>query len=318
MAYADNRSAAVSIDFDPEQVGVDFEAGVELGDWWHDWELDVLLTEPVRGWNPEPNSEASTSDIVDAVGYDLRSLWHGLSSKYEPRQYMLDLPPRPDNHAGGVGARGKTYSRTNVEAINRTIKTYMRPGNRFYEMCCGWMTFSSTAKYLGLSGRGSDIWDVAIDFCKRQLKAMPGLGEVDVVRADCRETGEPNEAYDLVHSNPPFFNLEPYGGDERDLSAGVKYGDWIDAMGEMGREAERILKTGGLANFVINDYRKGGSLVPMHADFLRTILNNSGMVLHDIVVSEVKAQAIRFRRQDYERQRTTKGHEYVITFRKVE
>lgn len=39
MAYADNRAATVSIDIDPERVVLDFDAGVELGDWFQDFEL---------------------------------------------------------------------------------------------------------------------------------------------------------------------------------------------------------------------------------------------------------------------------------------
>jgi hypothetical protein len=87
-------------------------------------------------------------------------------------------------------------------------------------------------------------------------------------------------------------------------------------MGDMGAEAARILKPGGLANFVINDYREEGVVVPMHSDFINSILKRSPLVLHDLVVAEVVSQALRFRKHDYERRRTVKCHEYVITFRK--
>jgi hypothetical protein len=47
MAYADNRAAVVSIDFDAEQIAADVGAGIDLGDWWHDWELEAMqVTEP--------------------------------------------------------------------------------------------------------------------------------------------------------------------------------------------------------------------------------------------------------------------------------
>ncbi len=96
------------------------------------------------------------------------------------------------------------------------------------------------------------------------------------------------------------------------------YDRWLDAMGEMGREAERILKPGGLANFVINDFRKEGALIPMHAEFTAAILKASNLVLHDVVIAEVISQALRFRKHDYERRRTVKCHEYILTFKKAE
>jgi hypothetical protein len=43
MAYADNRAAVVSIDFDPEQIALDLDAGLDLGDWFFDWEVDGIL-----------------------------------------------------------------------------------------------------------------------------------------------------------------------------------------------------------------------------------------------------------------------------------
>jgi hypothetical protein len=116
-------------------------------------------------------------------------------------------------------------------------------------------------------------------------------------------------------SNPPFFSLEPYGNSEKDL-ASWEYESWLKGMGKMGKEAERMLKKGGLANFVINDYRKAGYLVPMHIDFVNSILNNSNLKLHDFVVSEVNSFAITMKKKDYEKRRTVKCHEYVITFKK--
>ena len=147
---------------------------------------------------------------------------------------------------------------------------------------------------------------------------MPGAGIVEVVFADCRSTNEPSNTYDFIHSNPPFFSLEPYGDSDRDLASMNTYDLWLDAMGAMGREAERILKPGGLANFVINDYRKKGEIIPMHSDFIAAIKQKSGLILHDFVVAEVISQALRFRKHDYDRRRTVKCHEYVITFKTPE
>jgi hypothetical protein len=42
MAYADNRAAVVSIDFDPEVISKDLELGLDLSDWWTDNEIESL------------------------------------------------------------------------------------------------------------------------------------------------------------------------------------------------------------------------------------------------------------------------------------
>jgi SAM-dependent methyltransferase len=287
----------------------------DLKEWgFSDYELDLNLNNKPEPWVAEEQEEffAGEDGIEVKAGYRLGSVWYGMTANNEVRKYMLELPSRSDSHNGATVKL--KYSRTKAGTTERIVKTYMRTGDRFFEMCCGWMTFSGTAKYFGYSGKGGDIWDVSLDFCKRQLKAMPGEGNVEVVYADCRNTGEPDNTYDFVHSNPPFFNLEPYDQTDKDLASLGSYELWLNAMGEMGAEAERILKPGGLANFVINDYRKEGAVIPMHADFTNAIIERSTLKLHDLVIAEVISQALRFRKHDYERRRTVKCHEYIITF----
>lgn len=80
---------------------------------------------------------------------------------------------------------------------------------------------------------------------------------------------------------------------------------------------ERILKPGGLANFVLNDYREKGNLVNMHADFMTAVLKGTGLVMWDMVISVIMAQTMRFRSRDYKLRRTVKCHEYIMTFKKI-
>jgi len=183
-------------------------------------------------------------------------------------------------------------------------------------MCSGWVTFSSTAKYWGFSGKASDIWDTALAFDKKQIDKMPGAGKVEIVEADCRATGEPDNTYDFIHSNPPFFSLEEYSDSKSDLSGLGSYDKWLLAMVDMAKEAERILKPGGLANFVLNDYRDKSYLVNMHSDFMTAVLKGTGLRMWDMVVSEVISQPLRFRKKAYQARRTVKCHEYIMTFKK--
>jgi len=290
-----------------------------LADWdsqeMLDWGLEIPEINNAIPWNPEEKFDGSDNDGIELkAGYRLSSIWYGMERNTEITKYMLDLPANVNAKDGATVKLN--YSRTNGEETERIIKTYMRNSDIFYEMCCGWMTFSSTAKYLGYSGKGSDIWDKSIEYCKKQIEAMPGTGNVEIECADCRNTKEPDGYYDFIHSNPPFFSLESYSDNDNDLAATGSYDLWLNAMSDMGKEAERIIKLGGLANFVINDFRKDSILKPMHSDFINAIQKKSNLKLHDIVIAEVVSQALRFRKHDYERKRTVKCHEYVITFKK--
>ena len=119
-----------------------------------------------------------------------------------------------------------------------------------------------------------------------------------------------------MHSNPPFFTLEEYSDNEADLSNQGDYNNWLCAMVDMAKEAERILVPGGLANFVLNDYREDGYLVNMHADFMGAILKGTNLKMWDMAIAEVVSQALRFRKKAYNNKRTVKCHEYIMTFKK--
>lgn len=57
LAYADNRTSQVSMEFDPGIVAADLEMGIDLGDWFEDFELEdigALLDEPPPEADAEP------------------------------------------------------------------------------------------------------------------------------------------------------------------------------------------------------------------------------------------------------------------------
>ena len=42
LAYADNQTSQVSMEFDPDVLAADLAAGIELDNWFDDWELERL------------------------------------------------------------------------------------------------------------------------------------------------------------------------------------------------------------------------------------------------------------------------------------
>jgi hypothetical protein len=71
MAYADNRAAVVSIDFDAEQIAADVGAGIDLRDWWHDWELEAMQAtdpdDPNALWEGMPEFEQEDKTSYRAI-----------------------------------------------------------------------------------------------------------------------------------------------------------------------------------------------------------------------------------------------------------
>ncbi len=281
---------------------------------WGFIEKDLRINDAVGGWNPEKNFDDEIGDgINDLVGYGLQSFWKDICSEdSELFPHWIELPMQDNQNL----IRQK-YSRTNLEEIRRVIKTYMRDGDRFFESCCGWSTFSCSAVLHGFSGIGSDIWDTAIEHGRRQydaIKHIDGVGSYEVIKADAMSLPFSEGEFDFVYCNPPFMDEEKYSGLENDIASkdeAVFSNKFVKLMSEN----YRILRRDGLCVVTINDKRTNGNLVPLQSKVIAWG-QQAGFDLWDFVVAEVLSQKIRLRKKDYEKRRTVKCHEYVIVFKK--
>lgn len=272
---------------------------------------EAVLSAQGVGWNPVRYEDAKSDGIGDLVGYSLASFWKDIGTKNSPlAKYQLPLPA--NTHKQEI-VHFK-YLRTNLEEVERIIRTYMRPGDYFLESCCGWATFSSAAKGHGYSGDAVDIWDVSLEHSQRQVDAIPGEGVVKVFEGDAMALPMAEATYDVVYNNPPFMDQEAYSGKANDI-ADADHGRFLEKMARMQAENFRVTKPGGLCIVTINDHRKAKKLVPLHADVIAAC-EQVGFELHDFVVAEVVSQGLRMRKQAYAARRTVKCHEYVIVLKR--
>lgn len=265
-------------------------------------------------WAPKIDS-ATGEHATDYVGYDLGSVWWETVGDGECRAapYILPLPANP-----GKAAEGRlfgNYSRSPLCEMERIVRTYMVPGDRFLEVCAGWWTFSATAAVWGMSGAGIDIWDVSVGFGRKQMKALPAsAGTVEVRRGDALALPYDDDEFDIAYCNPPFYQLERYSDAPEDLAAKRTSEEWLDASGRMMAEMGRVVRSGGLIVTVMADYRVDGILEPLGARWILEGVSR-GLLLHDVVIQRMLSQQIRMWRKAWTARRTAKAHEYVIVFR---
>jgi hypothetical protein len=64
LAYADNRTGQVSLDWDAGVLAADLEQGVDLGDWFKDWEIQaMMLPTPPDEWKEYDESAADSVEF---------------------------------------------------------------------------------------------------------------------------------------------------------------------------------------------------------------------------------------------------------------
>jgi ubiquinone/menaquinone biosynthesis C-methylase UbiE len=192
----------------------------------------------------------------------------------------------------------------------------MRPGDTFLEVCAGWWTFSTVAALWGYIGIGVDIWNVSLSFGRKQRAKLPeNVGTYDVVEGDACELPYEDGAFDFVYCNPPFYQLEKYSDDARDISSDQTLDGWLKRSGDMMAEMMRVVAPDGLIVTVMADARIDASLVPLHSLWIAEA-QRRGLQLHDIAIQHLLSQQLRFWRHSYDARRTAKAHEYIIVFKK--
>lgn len=267
------------------------------------WELDKYK-----------DNNRTGDGIPELVGYNLSSVWKDIThQKAEFYEHSIVLP---ETGKTGVGNMSLRYSRTNLQEIERVIKTYMRKGDFFLENACGWSTFGTMAAYYGYNGIGVDIWDKALETSKKQLKEIkdvPQKGELQLIKMNGLDLTFDNETFNYVYCNPPFMDSEKYSGLPEDI-ADKDFNSFTSKFEKLMDENYRVCKRDGLCTITINDKREKGYLIPLQKLVIDSGLN-AGFKLWDFVIAEmVKGRNLIFRKREYKLRRTAKQHEYVITF----
>jgi len=265
-------------------------------------------------WVPKDSSLMTGEHADDYVGYDLGSVWWAFEAKHTRLwNYRLPLPSDPGR--GNTAWLMHNYSRSPLEEMEHIVRTYMRPGDYFLEVCAGWWTFSATAAMWGYNGAGIDIWDVSLGFGRKQMATLPPeSGNVEIKHGDATEMPFADDSFDFLYCNPPFYQLELYSDSQADLARHATLDDWLAACGDMMAEMARVTRPGGLIATIMADYREAGTLIPLAAKWIQEGLNR-GLLLHDIAIQRMLSQQVRMWRLAYNKRRTGKSHEYVVVFR---
>ncbi len=121
---------------------------------------------------------------------------------------------------------------------------------------------------------------------------------------------------DLLFTCPPYFNLERYSEDERDLSAAPSWPDFLTGYQEALMAAASVLSHDRFAVIVVGDVRdKSGRLLPLTAETIR-IMEQAGLSLYDqaIFVTPVGSLRIRAARYFVESRKLGRTHQNVLVF----
>jgi DNA modification methylase len=277
FALADNRTADLGTYDDQlladliREVG-ELDAALLADTGWDDEAVDNLLKDvdnSVGGGGGIPVAEARASlaerfgvppfSVLDArQGYwqDRKRAWLNLGIKSE-----VGRGENLMGYGGGMQLGEKDTSIFDPVLCEVAYRWFVPPHGRILDPFAGGSVRGVVAGFLGHCYRGIELRAEQVEANREQAETIiPEKGtDAGWARWDQGDSAEvlasDDSTYDLVFSCPPYFDLERYGDDDKDLSNAGSYDEFITAYREIIRLSVDRLADDRFACFVVGDIR---------------------------------------------------------------
>ncbi len=221
--------------------------------------------------------------------------------------------------------------------VRRLLEIYTRPDDCVMDPFMGSGTVLLEAYRSGRRGLGLEISPKYVEMVYRRLEQLQEAAQesysdyIDIYRADARSLSDivPPESVDFCLTSPPYWDvlnqkrsadkkdIANYGGEKSDLGEIVDYQAFLEELGVVFTQLNRVLKHSKYCAVVVMDLRKGSSFYPLHMDLV-FYLRRAGFKLEDIIIWDRKSEYNNLRPLGYPYVfRVNKVHEYIMLFSKT-
>jgi hypothetical protein len=190
-------------------------------------------------------------------------------------------------------------------------------GGRILDPTCGGTIRGCVASYLGYKYLGIDLRQEQVEINQKKAQCL-NVTPFYIV-GDSREVlSNIKEKFDFVYSCPPYYDLEQYSEDPKDLSNKTSYDEFLIVYNEIIKKSCDLLKDNRFACFVVGDIRdKQGFYRNFVSDTIRCFLN-AGLQLYNeiILMNVVGSVSLRVNKQFGIYRKVGKLHQNVLVFYK--
>jgi len=189
------------------------------------------------------------------------------------------------------------------------------PRGRILDPFAGGSVRGIVAAYLGRKYTGVDLRPEQIKANEAQARAIVPGNLPAWLEGDSREA-IPAGKFDLVFSCPPYYDLEVYSEDPRDLSTCPKYSDFLEAYRAIILQSLDRLKADRFACFVVSNIRDAkGIYRNLVADTVAAFDAGGARLYNDaVLLTAVGSLPIRVGRQFAMSRKLGKTHQNVLVF----
>lgn len=234
---------------------------------------------------------------------------------------MQDAFSMSSQNVRGKGAGLSTFP---PDLCRKIVVFYSEEGDTILDPCAGHSSRLETVHKLNRNYIGYDICKPYILFCEEVKKKItdnqlfPSKYTITLRDQSSEKMSEEDNSIDLTFTSPPYWDLEYYNDDPRQLGYKKTYEEFLTGITSILAECYRVLKPNKFCVFNVNDFRKENKYYMYHAHIAR-IMEKVGFKLHDIIIILWKSCiGACFADQVWERKVTAKSHEFLIVGKKVQ
>lgn len=189
-------------------------------------------------------------------------------------------------------------------------------GGKIYDPFAGGSVRGIVAEKLGYKYTGIDLRQEQIDENNKQVQSL-GLNPKWI--CDDSQNADKyvdNESIDMIFSCPPYFDLEQYSDDERDLS-NMDYEQFKIVYKNIIDIACKKLKQDRFAVFVVGDVRDKKGAYRDFIGYTKQCFNDGGLCLYnEIILVEPVGTKILTMKKTFRTRKISKVHQNVLIFYK--
>ena len=140
--------------------------------------------------------------------------------------------------------------------------------------------------------------------------------EITLIEGSSAKGDLPDNYADFTITSPPYWDIEYYGDEPEQLGKNKTYDSFLDSLSLHIQENYRILKPSSFCAWFVNDFKKGGVLLPYHSDLIY-FFQEAGFELFSIYIVDLGNTFGEIFAQQIEKTKVfPKRHEYCLLFQK--
>ena len=196
------------------------------------------------------------------------------------------------------------------------IKWFCPDGGKVFDNFAGDTVFGYVSSYLGMQFTGIELRQEQVDFNNERVHGLDATYICDDGRNVLSHI-EP-ESQDLYFSCPPYYDLEVYSDDERDVSNQSTYGEFYSMLETAFIAGIKCLKENRFAVIVCGDVRdkRNGHYYCFPDDIKRTFTSNGMALYNEMVLLDPIGTAMIRANKSMRSRKVVKVHQNVLVFYK--